>query len=56
MYSSTNDILSQIKNKIKMIYKDMYKLYKKDIDETYLIYSRLKEIMTQFKTRLKKDI
>ena len=44
MYSSINDIISEINNKIKMIYKDMYKLYEKFIDKTYLINSKLKEI------------
>ena len=44
MYSSINDIISEINNKIKMIYKDMYKLYEKFIDKTYLMNSKLKEI------------
>ena len=44
MYSSINDIISEINNKIKMIYKDMYKLYEKGIDKIYLINSKLKEI------------
>ena len=54
MYSSTNDIISEIKNEIEMIYKDMYKLYKKDMDKVHLIYGELKEIMIHLKQNLKK--
>ena len=54
MYSLANDIISEIKNEIEMIYKDMYKLYKKDMDKVHLIYGELKEIMIQLKQNLKK--
>ena len=54
MYSSTNDIISEIKNEIKMIYKDTYKLYEKDIDKMHLINSEIKKIMIRLKQNLKK--
>ena len=37
-----------------MIYKDMYKLYEKDIDKIRLINSEVKEIMIQLKQKSKK--
>ena len=54
MYSSTDDIISEIKNEIKMIYKDTYKLYEKDIDKMHLINSEIKKIMIRLKQNLKK--
>ena len=45
MYESLNHIKSEIKNKIKMIYKDMKELYDKDIDKIYLINVKLKEFI-----------
>ena len=56
MYYSLNHIISEIKNKINMIYKDMHKLYEKSIDKIYLINSKLKEIVIQLKQDLKKGI
>ena len=37
-----------------MIYKDMYKLYEKDIDKIRLINSEVKEIMIQLKQNQKR--
>ena len=54
MYESLNHIISEINNKIKMIYKDMYKLYDNYLDKIYLINDKLKEIMIQLKQKLKK--
>ena len=54
MYSSRNDIISEIKNEILMIFKDMFELYEKDMDKVYLIYSEVKEIMIRLKQDLKK--
>ena len=54
MHKSSNGIISEIKNKILMIYLDMFKLYEKDIDKIHLINSELKEITIQLKQRLKK--
>ena len=54
MYESLNHIISEINNKIKMIYKDMYKLYDNYIDKIYLRNDKLKKIMIQLKQKLKK--
>ena len=54
MYESLNHIISEINNKIKMIYKDMYKLYDNYLDKIYLINDKLKEIMIQLKQKLRK--
>ena len=54
MYTSTNDIISETKNEIKMIYIDMYKLYEKNIDEIHLINSEIKKIIIRLKQNLKK--
>ena len=54
MYSSRNDIISEIENEILMIFKDMFELYEKDMDKVYLIYSEVKEIMIRLKQDLKK--
>ena len=43
MHSSTNDIISDIKNKLLMIYLDMYLLHEKDIDKVHLINSEIKK-------------
>ena len=47
MNSSINNIISEIKNKTKMIYKDMYKFYEEGIDQIYLINDKLNKIMRQ---------
>ena len=54
MYSSTNDIISGIKNELLMIFKDMFEFHEKDMNKVYLIYSEVKEIMIQLKQDLKK--
>ena len=56
MYSSTNDIISDIKNTLLMIYLDMCLLYEKDIDKVHLINSEIKKNHDSLKTKLKKDI
>ena len=53
-YSSTNDIISEMKNVILMIYKDIYKLYENDIDKIHLINSEIKKVMIQLKQNFKK--
>ena len=53
-YSSTNDIISDIKNELMIIYIDMYKLCEKDIDKIHLINSEIKKIMIHLKQNLKK--
>ena len=53
-YSSLNNMISGIKNRIKMIYNDMYKAYEKGIDKIHLINGKLNEIMIQLKQNLKK--
>ena len=47
-------IISEINNKIKMINKDVYKLYDNYIDKIYLINDKLKEMKIQLKQKLKK--
>ena len=54
MYSSANDIISDIKNELMMIYLDMYILYEKDMDKVHLINSEIKKVMIQLKQNLKK--
>ena len=54
MYGSLNHIISEINNKIEMIYRDMYKLYDSYFDKIYMINDKLKEIMIQLKQKLKK--
>ena len=54
MYSSTNDIISGIKNVLLKIYIDIFELYDKDMDKVHLEYSEIKEIMIQLKQDLKK--
>ena len=44
-------IISEINNKIKMINKDMHKLYDNYIDKIYLINDKLKEIKIQLKQK-----
>ena len=56
MYSSTNDIISEMKNIMLMICNDIYKLYENDIDTIHLINSKIKKSHDSIKTRLKKDI
>ena len=56
MNSSINNIISEIKNKIKMIYKDMYKFYEEGIDQIYLINDKLNKIMRQSNKDLKNII
>ena len=47
-----SDIISEIKNRINMIHKDLYKVCNKGINELHLTNSKLSELMRQ----LKKDI
>ena len=54
MYSSTNDIISEMKNIMLMICNDIYKLYENDIDTIHLINSKIKKVMIQLKQDLKK--
>ena len=51
MYSSTNDIISGIKN---VLLKIIFELYDKDMDKVHFKYSEIKEIMIQLKQDLKK--
>ena len=57
MYNSSNDIISEIKNEIFMIYMNMFKLYENyanmDIDDLHLINDKLKKILIQLKQDLK---
>ena len=57
MHKSSNDIISEIKNEIFMIYMNMLKLYgnyaNMDIDDLHLINDKLKKIMIQLKQDLK---
>ena len=54
IYSSTNDIISEMRNVILMTYRDIYKLYENDIDKIHLINSEIKKVMIQLKQNLKK--
>ena len=51
MYSSTNDIISGIKN---VLLKIIFELYDKDMDKVHFKYGEIKEIMIQLKQDLKK--
>ena len=57
MHKSSNDIISEIKNEIFMIYMNMLELYgnyaNMDIDDLHLINDKLKKIMIQLKQDLK---
>ena len=45
MHYLSDNIISELKNEILMIYLYMFKLYEKNIDKIHLINSELKEIM-----------
>ena len=54
MYSSTNDIISEMKNILLIIQLDMYIFYGKDMDKVHLINCEIKKVMIQLKQNIKK--
>ena len=56
MYSSTNDIISEMKNVLLIIQLDMYIFYGKDMDKVHLINCEIKKSHDSIKTKHKKDI
>ena len=54
MFSSINNKISKIEDKIDMIHYDMYTEDGEGIDKLHSIYDKLKEFMTQLKQDLKK--
>ena len=54
MYSSTNDIISEMKNVLLIIQLDLYIFYGKDMDKVHLINCEIKKVMIQLKQNIKK--